>query len=270
MIDTVDLYFEGNLFYELTLPQAWYYNILPVPVLVQSVYGLDNELDRLQRKLERSGCSKGRKEKVQKKLDLARVDFKEALGAPEVIRKFLPTSVRKLLVFCRDLTDLKQMVPEVCGWLMRAGRAITPFEIHHAQGERQNGRILDAFREESDRLHVLFSVNMLIEGLHVEGVDAVLFLRRTESYIVTLQQLGRCLNAEAGKRPVVLDFVNNLSGKSVYDVMAPHLERLSLLPSPKGFEGNTSFLTTGFLSDIRLRIEEILAELEPGRLCMRG
>ena len=86
-------------------------NILPVPVLVQSVYGLDNELDRLQRKLERSGCSKGRKEKVQKKLDLARVDFKEALGAPEVIRKFLPTSVRKLLVFCRDLTDLKQMVP---------------------------------------------------------------------------------------------------------------------------------------------------------------
>ena len=78
MIDTVDLYFEGYLFYELTLPQAWYYNILPVPVLVQSAYGLDNELDRLQRKLERSGCSKGRKEKVQKKLDLARVDFKEA------------------------------------------------------------------------------------------------------------------------------------------------------------------------------------------------
>lgn len=115
-------------------------------------------------------------------------------------------------------------------------------------------------------MHVLFSVNMLIEGLHVEGVDAVLFLRRTESYIVTLQQLGRCLDAGAGKQPVVLDFVNNLSGKSVYDVMAPHLERLSLLPSPKGFEGNTSFLATGFLSDIRLRIEEILAELEPWQI----
>ena len=63
MIDTVDLYFEGNLFYELTLPQAWYYNILPIPVLVQSAYGLDNELDRLQRKLERSGCFKRTKRK---------------------------------------------------------------------------------------------------------------------------------------------------------------------------------------------------------------
>ena len=107
---------------------------------------------------------------------------------------------------------------------------------------------------------------MLIEGLHVEGVDAVLFLRRTESYIVTLQQLGRCLDAGSGKQPVVLDFVNNLSGKSVYDVMACHWERLSYLPSPHGFERTTSFLATGYLSDIRLRIEEILAELEPWQI----
>ena len=266
MIDTVDLYFEGNLFYELTLPQAWYYHILPVPVLVQSAYGLDNELNRLQKKLDRSDCSKKRKEGVQKKIDLARVDFKEALGASEVIRRFLPANVRKLLVFCRDLSDLREMVPEVCGWLTRAGRTIVPFEIHHANNGRQNNLILEAFRKESEQLHVLFSVNMLIEGLHVEGVDAVLFLRPTESYIVTLQQLGRCLEAGSGKKPIVLDFVNNLSGKSVYDLMAPHWERLSHVPFPEGFEGATSFLTTGFLSDIRLRIEEILAELEPWQI----
>ena len=93
-----------------------------------------------------------------------------------------------------------------------------------------------------------------------------MFLRRTESYIVTLQQLGRCLDAGSGKQPVVLDFVNNLSGKSVYDMMALHMERLACQPSPKGFEGVTSFLTTGFLSDIRLRIEEILTELEPWQI----
>ena len=233
MIDTVDLYFEGNLFYELTLPQAWYYRILPVPILVQSAYGLDDELNRLQKRLDRSGCSIRRKEQVQKKLDVARVDFKGALGAPEVIRKFLPKDV---------------------------------FEIHHTQSERTNNQILKAFQKESGKLHVLFSVNMLIEGLHVEGIDAVLFLRRTESYIVTLQQLGRCLDAGSGKQPVVLDFVNNLSGKSVYDMMALHMERLACQPSPKGFEGVTSFLTTGFLSDIRLRIEEILTELEPWQI----
>ena len=92
---------------------------------------------------------------------MARVDFKGALGAPEVIRKFLPKDVRKLLVFCRDLTDLKQMVPEVCGWLTQAGRVIIPFEIHHTQSERTNNQILKAFQKESGKLHVLFSVNML-------------------------------------------------------------------------------------------------------------
>ena len=209
IIDTVDLYFEGNLFYELTLLQVWYYYILPIPKLVQSAFGLDNELDRIQRNLDRSGCSARRRERIQKKLDLARVDFKGALGASSVIRKFLPERVRKLLVFCRDLADLRQMVPEVCDWLTQAGRSIMPFGIHHAQSEQENQRLLAAFREELDRLHILFSVNMLIEGLHVEGVDAVLFLRRTESYIVTLQQLGRCLDAGSGKQPVVLGFVNN-------------------------------------------------------------
>lgn len=49
-------------------------------------------------------------------------------------------------------------------------------------------------------------------------------------------------------------------------MMALHMERLACQPSPKGFEGVTSFLTTGFLSDIRLRIEEILTELEPWQI----
>lgn len=48
--------------------------------------------------------------------------------------------------------------------------------------------------------------------------------------------------------------------------MACHWERLSYLPSPHGFERTTSFLATGYLSDIRLRIEEILAELEPWQI----
>ena len=48
--------------------------------------------------------------------------------------------------------------------------------------------------------------------------------------------------------------------------MACHWERLSYLPSPHGFEETTSFLATSYLSDIRLRIEEILAELEPWQI----
>lgn len=266
MIDTVDVYFEGNLFYELTLPQAWYYGILPVPVLVQSVYGLNGRLDKLQAALNRSECSPARRERIQKKLDAARVDFKSSLGAPQLIRQFLPSTVYKLLVFCRDKADLREMVPEVMGWLAEAGRDAVSFEIHNEKSEKENRQTLDAFRQDSGRLHVLFSINMLIEGLHVEGVDAALFLRRTESYVVTLQQLGRCLKAGSKEKPVILDFVNNLSGKSVYDVMACDLERLSTLHGPRGFQGAADFEVTGFFSDIRRQVEAILSELEPWQI----
>lgn len=266
MIDTVDVYFEGNLFYELTLPQAWYYGILPVPILVQSAYGLNSQLDKLQHSLDSLECADSRRRSIQRKLDAARVDFAASLGAPELIRRFLPATVRKLLVFCRDKEDLKQMQPEVMGWLQKAGFSAHSFEMHNDRSERENLQTLKAFREESDRLHVLFSINMLIEGLHVEGVDAAMFLRRTESYVVTLQQLGRCLKAGSKQRPVILDFVNNLSGKSVYDVLACDLERMQALRSPKGFQGISHFEVTGFFSDIQERVEEILSELEPWQI----
>lgn len=263
MIDTVDVYFEGNLFYELTLPKAWHYGILPIPILVQSVYGAEGQLDKLQQALDTSDCSADHRKYIQKKLEAARRDFKTSLGAPRLIRRFLPPSVRKLLVFCPDKEELRQMSSEVMEWLKEAGRPARSFEIHTDKSRKENERTLQAFRADPEELHVLFSINMLIEGLHVEGVDAAMFLRRTESYIVTLQQLGRCLKAGSEKRPVILDFVNNLSGKSVYDVLARDLERMSLLRSPRGFIGVCDFQVSGFFSDIQKRVNEILAELEP-------
>lgn len=92
----------------------------------------------------------------------------------------MPRSVNKLLVFCKDKEDLKLMVPEVSGWLKQAGFESGNFEIQNGRSRCMNEKTLRAFRQETGKLHVLFSNNMLIEGLHVEGVDAAMFLRRTE------------------------------------------------------------------------------------------
>ena len=60
------------------------------------------------------------------------------------------------------------------------------------------------------KLQVIFSVDMLNEGLDIPELDAVLFLRPTESPTVFLQQLGRGLRKTKGKNYVnVLDFIGN-------------------------------------------------------------
>lgn len=262
MLDTVEVYFKGNLFHELSLSMAWRYGILPVPVLVQSVFDLDGQLDKVQRTLDRSDCTAERRKRLQEKINFARLDFRGSLSASELIRRYLPLGVKKLLVFCKDKEDLELMVPEVSGWLKQASFETESFEIHNGRSGRENGRTLRAFREDTGKLHVLYSINMLIEGLHVEGVDAAMFLRRTESYVVALQQLGRCLKAGSGSKPVILDFVNNLSGRSVYEAMSRDWMNRLAGRAPRTFKGFMEFEVTGFLSDIRERVSDMLAELD--------
>lgn len=66
-----------------------------------------------------------------------------------------------------------------------------------------------ALRDLADgRVRVVFSVDLFNEGIDVPSVDALLFLRPTDSPTLFLQQLGRGLRRDPGKTVcTVLDFV---------------------------------------------------------------
>ncbi|NLW12160.1 MAG: DEAD/DEAH box helicase, partial [Clostridiaceae bacterium] len=62
----------------------------------------------------------------------------------------------------------------------------------------------------SGQLEIIFSVEMLNEGVDIPAVDLLLLLRPTESPTVFLQQLGRGLRQSANKKDLkVLDFIGN-------------------------------------------------------------
>ncbi len=70
------------------------------------------------------------------------------------------------------------------------------------------GEALD--RLKTGALRVIFSVDMFNEGVDVPALDMVMFLRPTESPVVYLQQLGRGLRVDEGKKYLcVLDFIGN-------------------------------------------------------------
>ncbi len=79
-------------------------------------------------------------------------------------------------------------------------------------------KALDELRQEN--LQIIFTVDLFNEGLDVNTIDLVLFLRPTESPTIFLQQLGRGLRLAPNKQYLtVLDFIGN------YDkaAMAPAL-----------------------------------------------
>ncbi len=65
-------------------------------------------------------------------------------------------------------------------------------------------------RLERGDLEYLFSVDIMNEGVDIPSLNQIIMLRRTESPIVFIQQLGRGLRKDAGKDYVlVLDFIGN-------------------------------------------------------------
>jgi superfamily II DNA or RNA helicase len=71
-------------------------------------------------------------------------------------------------------------------------------------------KILADFK--SKKTQVLFVVDVLNEGVDIKNIEVILWLRETVGVVRLLQQLGRGLRLDKGKRNLlVLDFMNNVS-----------------------------------------------------------
>lgn len=64
-------------------------------------------------------------------------------------------------------------------------------------------------------IDLIFSINMLNVGYHVNHITGLVFKRWTASNQIYLQQLGRCLSSVSDSIPIVFDFVNALSSRGV-------------------------------------------------------
>lgn len=64
-------------------------------------------------------------------------------------------------------------------------------------------------------IDLIFSINMLNVGYHVDSITGLIFKRWTASNTIYYQQLGRCLSSASDIIPVVFDFVNALDDRGI-------------------------------------------------------
>lgn len=202
-----DELFDGNLAVNITLNRAIQEYIVPAPYYVSALYTLDEEAERLKSRILNSNSEQ--KEHLVEKLLIARNNWEKSKGVPTILQKHVPSDARKLIVFCKDIEHLQEMEPVVCDWFRKAGFGdVKTFVVHSQVTNTQD--VFNAFEnDDSDRLNLLFSVNMLNEGVHIHGIDGEIFLRKTDSNIIYFQQLGRGITVDFAKQPLVIDLVNN-------------------------------------------------------------
>ena len=208
--DMAEELFDGRVASDMTLGEAIVRGILPAPNYVTTVYQYQKDLARYQTRVDNLR-SPGIQDVNQKYLDALRRALEQADGLDRVFAHHITNKSGKYIVFCANKEHMDEMVSYVPEWFAGVNPDMVVYKAY-SDDPNTDKAFADFKTDTSDRLKLLFCIDMLNEGVHVEGISGVILFRPTISPIVYKQQIGRALTAGDNTTPLILDVVNNFEG----------------------------------------------------------
>ena len=202
--------FDGHVASEMTLGEAVVRGILPAPKYVTTVYQYQKTLAKYQARVDNLRTP-GIQDVNQKYLDALRRALEQAEGLDLVFQHHITQTSGKYIVFCANKEHMDEMVSHVPEWFSGVNPNVAVYEAY-SDDPNTNKAFADFKMDTSSRLKLLFCIDMLNEGVHVEGISGVILFRPTISPIIYRQQIGRALTAGDNSTPLILDVVNNFEG----------------------------------------------------------
>ena len=210
--NVIDDLFEGNIDYELTLVDALRDGIVKAPTYVKCDYTLGEYLEGIRTAISNCNDEQTKKE-LQDKYDKMRRIVDQADGIPELFAKNIKKKNGKYIIFCKDKAHMDELIDKAKEWFGSIDDNPEIYSVFSGEGytEKDNRKSIENFENsKTEHLKLLFSIEMLNEGLHVEDISGVIMARPTDSRIIYLQQLGRALSSDTSReKTIVFDLVNN-------------------------------------------------------------
>ena len=222
--DMAEELFEGCVASEMTLGEAIAQEILPAPTYVLSMYSYKDELRNLEKRIEKERNQTLKKEN-EKLIEELRRTLEQSEGLEQVFFRHMGQRKGKYLVFCASKEHMTDMVERSKEWFRLVDSEPHLYAVYYDNPE-SNKAFADFKADEGEHLRLLFCIDMLNEGVHVENIDGVILLRPTISPILYLQQIGRALNTgkSLNKTPVIFDIVNNFESLYTVDALQADFE----------------------------------------------
>ena len=254
--------FDGKIASEMTLGEAIVREILPEPKYVIAMYSYKKELDQLKNRIQ-ALSNQGLIAENQKLLEQLRRALEQADGLDLVFEKHMEKKNGKYIVFCSCKEHMDEMKEQVCTWFRHIDSGPHVYTAFYS--DTATDREFRTFKQDnSEHLKLLFCIDMLNEGVHVDDIDGVILLRPTVSPIIYLQQIGRALSAGSQKTPVIFDLVNNFDSLYCIDCLKKELEEAAILfPTTYG-EGthfSEHFRIIDETKDCRILFQKLQANL---------
>lgn len=219
--DMADELFENNVASRMTLGEAIVLGILNPPKYVLSIFSYQKDLERYKRRIQRAN-NKEVQSVAQEYFEALRRKLENAEGLNLMFEKHMSAPHGKYLVFCSNAEHMDEMIRKVPDWFSGLDKAPHIYRAY-ADDPKTAQAFADFKKDESEHLKLLFCIDMLNEGVHVDDVNGVILLRPTVSPIIYKQQIGRALSAnkknDAGIFDVVLNAENLYSISSIQEEM---------------------------------------------------
>lgn len=206
--------FDGNLASQMSLGEAIVRGILNPPKYVLSMYYYQNTLEKYERRVKKTK-SKVARDNAEKCLDELRRTLEKAEGLDVIFKKHMTNPHGKYIVFCSNKEHMDQMMKHT-EWFSKVDKEPHMYSVYSSDPGAD--KAFKDFKEDNDNnyLRLLYCIDALNEGIHVDDISGVILLRPTVSPIVYKQQIGRALSASKKTNAVIFDIVLNI--ENIYSI----------------------------------------------------
>lgn len=206
--------FDGNIASQMSLGEAIVRGILNPPKYVLSMYYYQNTLEKYERRVKKTK-SKVARDNAEKCLEELRRTLEKAEGLDVIFKKHMADPHGKYIVFCSNKEHMDQMMKHT-EWFSKVDKKPHMYSVYSSDPGAD--KAFKDFKEDNDNNHLrlLYCIDALNEGIHVDDISGVILLRPTVSPIVYKQQIGRALSASKKTNAVIFDVVLNI--ENIYSI----------------------------------------------------
>ena len=206
--------FDGNIASQMSLGEAIVRGILNPPKYVLSMYYYQNTLEKYERRVKKTK-SKVARDNAEKCLEELRRTLEKAEGLDTIFQKHMTDPHGKYIVFCSNKEHMDQMMKHT-EWFSKVDKEPHMYSVYSSDPGAD--KAFKDFKEDNDNNHLrlLYCIDALNEGIHVDDISGVILLRPTVSPIVYKQQIGRALSASKKNNAVIFDIVLNI--ENIYSI----------------------------------------------------
>ena len=219
---------------EMYLIDAMQEGIVVTPNIVTFDYSLENsEQYKEVKRMYETEINPYKKEELKKIYDEMRkiIEVSKAKGMANIIKEGFEKNHKpangRYIVFlpinANSQISTEEYILEEIEKVKGYFKEIDPnpeieYLLSNRKSKSENSNAINRFENESEHLKLIFAINMLNEGVHVDGIDGVIMLRPLSagSKILYYQQIGRCIYSldpnyelEPSEFPVIFDVYNN-------------------------------------------------------------